>query len=94
MGLAWINQLLFLALGIKVPWLELLVIITLISVITMLPVSVNGLGVREGSYVFFFKQLDVPNEMAIAVSLLFFFFVSLSSLVGGLFWLSERGKTG
>jgi glycosyltransferase 2 family protein len=94
MGLAWINQLLFLALGIEVPWLELLVIITLISVITMLPVSLNGLGVREGSYVFFFNQLGVPNEMAIAVSLLFFTLVSLSSLVGGLFWLSERRKTG
>jgi uncharacterized protein (TIRG00374 family) len=93
-GLAWINQLLFLALGINIPWLDLLMIITLISVITMLPVSVNGIGVREGSYVFFFQQLGVPSEMAVAVSLLFFFLVSLSSLAGGLFWISERGRQG
>jgi glycosyltransferase 2 family protein len=93
-GLAWINQLLFLALGINIPWLDLLMIITIISVITMLPVSVNGLGVREGSYVFFFQQLGVPSEMAVAVSLLFFFLVSVSSLAGGLIWISERGKQG
>jgi uncharacterized protein (TIRG00374 family) len=93
-GLAWINQLLFLALGINIPWLDLLMIITIISVITMLPVSVNGLGVREGSYVFFFQQLGVPGEMAVAVSLLFFFLVSVSSLAGGLIWISERGRRG
>jgi glycosyltransferase 2 family protein len=91
-GLAWINQLLFLSLGIDLPWLELLMIITLISVITMLPVSVNGLGVREGCYIFFFNELGVPSEIAVSVSLLFFFLVTLSSLAGGLFWMSERGR--
>ena len=60
-GMAWINDLLFLSFGIDVPWLELLVIITLISVITMLPVSLNGLGVREAGYVFFFKELRCPR---------------------------------
>lgn len=91
MGMAWINQLLFLSFGIHISWLELLMLITLISVITMLPVSVNGIGVREGSYVFFFHQLGIPSEVAVAVSLLFFFLVAASSLVGGLFWMSERG---
>ena len=93
-GMAWINQLLFLSLGIDIPWLELLMLITLISVITMVPVSVNGIGVREGSYVFFFQQLGVPSEIAVAVSILFFFLVAVSSLVGGLFWISERGRQG
>ncbi|AGK52426.1 lysylphosphatidylglycerol synthase transmembrane domain-containing protein [Bacillus sp. 1NLA3E] len=91
-GLAWINQLLFLAFGISIPWVELLVIITLISVITMLPVSLNGIGVREASYVFFFKELGVPDELAVSVSLLFFFLVTLSSIFGGVFWLFERRK--
>jgi glycosyltransferase 2 family protein len=91
-GMAWINDLLFLSFGIDIPLLELLVIITLISVITMLPVSLNGLGVREASYVFFFNELGVPEEIALSVSLLFFFLVSISSLVGGIFWLSERRR--
>lgn len=91
-GLAWINDLLFLSIGITIPWLHLLMIITLISVITMLPISVNGLGVREGCYVLFFKEFGVPAEVALTISLLFFIFVSISSLAGGLFWMAEKGK--
>ncbi len=91
-GLAWINDLLFLSIGINLPWIQLLMIITLISVITMLPISVNGLGVREGCYVLFFKGLGVPAEIALTISLLFFIFVSISSLAGGLFWIAERRK--
>lgn len=92
LGLAWINDLLFLSLGIDLPLLELLMIITLISFITMLPISVNGLGVREGCYVLFFSELGVPMEIALTVSLLLFVMVSISSLAGGLFWMAERGN--
>lgn len=93
-GMAWINDLLFLGLGIDVPWYELLVFITLISVITMLPISINGIGVREASYLLFFKELGVPDEIAVSVSLLFFVLVAISSLSGGVFWLAERRKAG
>lgn len=92
-GMAWINDLLFLGLGINVSWYELLVFITLISVITMLPISINGIGVREASYLLFFKELGVPDEIAVFVSLLFFVLVAISSLAGGVFWLVERRKT-
>ena len=46
----------FKSFGIDVPFLHLLVIITIISVITMIPVSLNGLGVREAGYVFIFPK--------------------------------------
>ena len=89
-GMAWINDLLFKSFGIDVPFLHLLVIITIISVITMIPVSLNGLGVREVGYVFFFQSIGVPDGVALSVSLLFFFLVTISSLIGGIFWLMER----
>lgn len=92
-GMAWINDFLFRSFGIQVSFLHLLVIITLISVITMIPVSLNGLGVREASYVLFFQSIGVPEGIALSVSLLFFFLVTISSLIGGLFWLMERRET-
>jgi glycosyltransferase 2 family protein len=92
-GMAWINDLLFRSFGIQVSFLHLLVIITLISVITMIPVSLNGLGVREASYVLFFQGMGVSEGIAVSVSLLFFFLVTISSLIGGLFWLMERRET-
>ncbi|MEH7013067.1 lysylphosphatidylglycerol synthase transmembrane domain-containing protein [Neobacillus niacini] len=91
-GMALINHLLFLSFDISVPWVELLMIITLISVLTMLPISVNGIGVREGCYIFFFHELGVPDEISVTVSLMFFLLVSLSSLAGGFFWMVERGR--
>lgn len=91
-GMVWINDLLFQAFHIDVPWIQLLLIITLISALTMLPISINGLGVREVGYVLFFKELGVPGEVAAFISLLFFVLVSLSSLLGGLFWLMEKEK--
>lgn len=90
LGLVWINGLLFQAFHIEVPVVQLVVIITLISALTMLPVSINGLGVREVSYVFFFQQLGIAQEIALSVSLLFFILVSLTSIIGGFCWVLER----
>lgn len=90
LGMAWINQLLFKSFGLDVPFYQLLVFITFISIITMLPISVNGLGVREASYVLFFKEIGMLSSISVSVSLLFFLLVAISSLCGGLFWLTER----
>jgi uncharacterized membrane protein YbhN (UPF0104 family) len=38
----------------------------------MLPVSVGGLGVREGALVFFFGALGVPAEVSFAVGILWY----------------------
>jgi len=89
-GMAWINQLLFKSFGIDVPFYQLLVFITLISIITMLPISVNGLGVREAGYLLFFKEIGMVASVSVSVSLLFFILVAISSLAGGVFWLLER----
>lgn len=89
-GMAWINQLLFKSFDLNIPFYQLLVFITFISIITMLPISVNGLGVREASYVLFFKEIGMLSSISVSVSLLFFLLVAISSLVGGLFWLTER----
>ena len=61
-GMAWINDLLFKSFGIDVPFLHLLVIITIISVITMIPVSLNGLGVLKLDMSFSFKVLGFQME--------------------------------
>lgn len=91
-GMVWINYYLLEAFQIEVPIGQLFVIITLISALTMLPISINGIGVREVSYVFFFGQLGVSAEIAVSVSLLFFVFVTCSSLAGGVWWVLDRGQ--
>lgn len=81
------QYLVFLALGIAVPFTYCVFVIPLITLATMLPISINGLGVQDGLYVFFFERVGVASEQAIAVSLTYHGLRLLSSLIGGVLYL-------
>jgi glycosyltransferase 2 family protein len=65
-----INKVYTLALGIDVGFTLLLVIIPLIYLTEALPISINGLGVRESAFAFFFVMNGLTVEEGVAVSLL------------------------
>lgn len=64
----------------------------LIAFVLLIPISFNGLGPKEAAVVFFFGLVGVPQERALAMSLLFHLIVVLTSLPGGLVWFRERGR--
>jgi hypothetical protein len=72
------------SLGIQVPVIYFFIFMPIIWVITMVPISISGLGVREGAFAFFFSQVGMPSENAIAVSLLYYFYKVISGIIGGL----------
>jgi len=83
------NYLVALALGIRIsPW-YFLVFIPIISFLLILPVSLSGLGVREGGYVLLFAQAGVPNSLALAMSLCVYAIMVATGLVGGLLYVLE-----
>ena len=45
---------------------DLAVIVPLSFVVQMLPVSVNGFGVREATFSFYFTRIGLPIESALA----------------------------
>ena len=51
-----------------------------------IPISVNGLGLREQLHAILLAPLGVPREAAVAISLLIFAHLLVSSLIGLLFW--------
>jgi hypothetical protein len=71
------------ALGITAEIFHFFVFIPLIWLVTMLPVSLNGLGLREGAFAFFFSQVGVVPADAVALSLLVYSCRLLSGLLGG-----------
>ena len=77
--------LLVLCIGGDIPLFRLFFIIPLVWAVSMLP-SLNGLGVREGAFVYFLKGYIGP-EKAFAISLLWLGLIMLYSVVGGLFQL-------
>jgi uncharacterized protein (TIRG00374 family) len=71
-------------------YLTLMTAVTTASLLSNIPVSVNGLGLREQLHAILLQPLGVPREAAVAISLLIFAHLLVSSLFGLLFWLRVK----
>lgn len=80
------------AIGVSMSLTMGLVIVPVSLVLQMAPVSVNGFGVREAVFTFFFARLGLPTDAAIALSLLSAALIMLFSLSGGLVFLFRRSR--
>lgn len=69
------------------PYLTLLTAVTTASLLSNVPISVNGLGLREQLHAILLQPLGIPREAAVAISLLIFAHLLVSSLFGLVFWL-------
>ena len=78
------------AIDAPLPPLAGFVIVPVSLVLQMAPVSVNGFGVREAIFAWFFSRLGLPTDAAIALSLLSTATVMLFSLGGGVIWVVRR----
>lgn len=76
-----------LSLGIKAHFLYFFVFLPIIGAITLLPISIGGLGLRDATTIFFFAKADVAKDMAFAMSLLNFFFIVICAGIGGLIYV-------
>lgn len=68
------------AMGENIPVVLLFVFLPIIITITTVPISVSGLGVREGSFVLLLGIIGVRPEIATSLSLSWFF----ANFIGGL----------
>jgi len=81
------------ALDLDVPVSALAVFVPLISLAGMIPVTINGLGVREGLYILLFGQLGAPTELAVSLALLFLAVTFFASLPGGIVYAFHRSPS-
>jgi uncharacterized protein (TIRG00374 family) len=79
------------ALATDVPLPALAVFVPLISLAGMLPISVNGLGIREALYVLLFGRIGVPGDVAVSLALLYVVVTLAASLPGGVVYALQRG---
>jgi len=78
------NYLVGLALGIDLSILYYALYTPIISILCLIPLSFNGLGVREYTYQVLFGMVGVPPEQAIAMALAFNILRFGAGLLGGL----------
>ncbi len=85
-----VNWSIFQGLSVKgLGFFEAAYLIPATSVAAMLPVGVNGYGLREGAYITLFSTMNIPDSIAMTASILFALIVSFASLWGGWIWIRE-----
>ena len=90
-ALAGVYQLFFSRFGIPAVGIgRILATVIVINVLSSIPVTVNGIGLREQLHFLFFAALGVPKEAAVSVSLILFGHTLAAALVGGVVWLVKR----
>ena len=75
------------SMNIPVGFPELAVIVPVSFIVQMIPLSVNGFGVREATFGFYFQHLGLPLESALLVSFVGAALIMLFSLSGGIVYL-------
>lgn len=75
------------SLGISLPLSTFFVVIPIVSVVTLLPISLGGLGVREGVLTYLLSKIGVIPADAVLCSLLIYTNRLLVSLIGGIIQL-------
>lgn len=72
------------SINLGVSLLYFFIIVPVALVILIVPFSINGIGLREGIFVFLLTGLMVPPQLAIALSLLSFGLTLTQGLLGGI----------
>ena len=78
------------SMNIPIGFAELAVIVPVSFIVQMMPLSVNGFGVREATFGFYFTRLGLPLESALLVSFVGAALIMFFSLSGGVAYLSRR----
>lgn len=67
---------------LRIPNAAVLAFVPAVAMVQVLPISVSGLGIREGMLALFLHPLGVPTGQAVAVGLLWYAITLLVSLAG------------
>jgi glycosyltransferase 2 family protein len=64
----------------------LLAVIT-IGILSNIPLTINGIGMRERLHVMFFASLNFSKELSVSIAILIFSYMLILSLVGYILWV-------
>jgi hypothetical protein len=76
------QYLLALGIGLNVPFWFFLLCVPTTNFFAAMPITLNGLGIREGAYIFLFSLAGIGKPDAVALGLLWFASTILSALLG------------
>jgi len=86
-GISLCIALLASAVGISVSFAAALTVVPIVMLISLLPISIGGWGVREGTMVIGLGLLGVESSDALLISVMYGLSATAIGLAGGFFWL-------
>ncbi len=78
------------ALKISINIIDYFVFIPLVLLIQLIPVTINGLGLREGAYLEIFKFYGIAGETALAFSFIDLAFMLIVGTFGGIIYVTRK----
>ena len=80
-------------LNLSVSFPELFIVLAVVGILGVLPISINGIGVVEGAFIFLIGQYDVGYDNALMVTFLMRILVLPISAIGAVLSIIGRSKT-
>ena len=78
------------ALGIPISLFQVAFAVSVTNLVAVLPISIAGVGTRDGAFIFLFSLFGLTSEQALAFSLMFLFaFVGFVGLGGAWIWFRD-----
>ncbi len=77
------------SLGIDVSFIYLATAVSIAGLLSIIPISISGIGTRDAALVFFFANIGIRSEFAIALSAMILVLMVLSALICFPFWLKK-----
>jgi len=78
------------SIGVDLPLIVWFTVVPLVALAMVLPISISGVGVREGGLALLLAPSGVPTEQAVAIGLLWFLTSIVGGLIGGILFLIDR----
>ena len=76
--------------GRYVSFFDVSVAVSLSTLISLVPISINGIGLLDGSFIYVLNSFHVGYEQAVIVMILMRMLGYFQSLIGGVFYFFER----
>jgi len=78
------------ALHIAIPFIDYFIFIPIVLLIQIIPITINGLGLREGAYIEIFNFYGIGPETAFSFSIIEIAFGLIIGLIGAVIYVSRK----
>ena len=78
------------AFGAHLNYFHVAVAVSVSSLVAMIPISINGIGLWDGSFIYVAGKLGLDYDHALMVMIMQRFMLIILSMVGGFFYMKER----